>query len=253
LNVCDCKHLTTIHPQLSRPVSCLNALQFGLREKFLGRFTFRSGLPKTPHSTYVTPEHRFYRLLVESFYPESERNQITRVIDVGCRNGSYLPELKRLFPQASVLGIELDAYRRYWNLYRRGDYARAYALSCGAEVVFGDFLKLSLDDLTLPTEGKVLITQFFPFVSENPCLKWGLPAFYSNFGNQIDQIKKIKSFAAKSLQIEVLTAHQGEWEAERIRMIPVIQPRFQEKVFEPEHFKNFWPSPYPVHSFRIFI
>jgi hypothetical protein len=230
---------------LREVISGLNAFQFGLREKFLGRLPLRSGLPQTPDSTYVSLEHRFYRLLIESFYPESERAQFTRVIDVGCRNGSYLPELKRLFPQASVLGVELDAYRRYWNLYRRGDYARAYALSCGAEVRFGDFLKLSSNDLTLPTEGKVLITQFFPFVSENPCHKWGLPTHYSNFGNQID---KIKSFATR--RIEILTAHQGEWEAEGVRILTDAR---EEKVFEPKIFKDFWPSPYPVHSFRIFI
>jgi hypothetical protein len=205
----------------------------------------RPGLPKT--SSAVTLEHRFYRLLIESFYPEPARTDFSRVIDVGCRNGSYLPELKRLFSQASVLGVELDAYRRYWNLFRRGDYARAYALSCNSEVLFGDFLKLSSEDLTPALKASVLITQFFPFVSENPCLKWGLPARYSDFDLQIEKMKSLKDRASR---IEVLTAHQGEWEAEKIRSLPGIQ---EERVFQPSEFKDFWPSPYPVHTFRIFI
>jgi hypothetical protein len=229
-------------------ISGLRSVQFGLREKVLGRIIFRPGLPQVPDRFHVSSEHRFYRMLIEAFYPDNtQRNEFNRVIDVGCRNGSYLPELRRLFAFAPILGIELDAYRRYWNLFRRADYAKAHALSCEAEVLFADFLQLSSEDLTLPAQGKVLMTGFFPFVSDQPCLQWGLPTAYSDF---VSHIEKIKSLATHSLKIEILTAHQGEWEAERVRSLPGIQ---SEKVFQPATFKNFWPSPHPVHLFQIFI
>ena len=234
--------------------SQLREVQFFLRERFWGRISFRRTLPRVENASTdtpnQTPEHRFYELLIRKSFDESERGAFKKVIDIGCRNGSYLPALRRLFPEAQLLGVELDGLRRYWNFYRRADYARAYAHACGADVLFGDFRKLSAHSLSLPAQGKVLITLFYPFVSERPCLKWGLPVEFSDFSEILVEIKNL-SAKHPDLEFEVLSAHQGEWEAEKARaLLPLSLHGATEAVLAPEEFAGLWPSPHPVHLFH---
>jgi hypothetical protein len=230
--------------------SQLRGVQFFLRERFWGRVSLRRSLPRVENASTDTPnqtgEHRFYELLIRGSFNESECRSFDKIIDVGCRNGSYLPALRRLFPQAQVLGIELDGLRRYWNFYRRADYARAYAQACDASVLFGDFRKLSDPSLGLPSQGKVLITIFYPFVSERPCLKWGLPVEFSHFSELLAEIKKL-SAKNPNLTFEILSAHQGEWEAEKAR---TLLPQATETIHAPEEFASLWPALHPVHTFR---
>jgi hypothetical protein len=228
----------------------LRGVQFFLREHLWGRFSFHRALPSvadaSPDTPNQAPEHRFYELLIRKVFNESECLSFEKVIDVGCRNGSYLPALRRLFPRARLLGVELDGLRRYWNLYRRADYTRAYAQACGADVLFGDFRNLSDKSLSLPLQGKVLITLFYPFVSEQPCLKWGLPVEFSDCGKLLAEIKNRRA-QNPNLDFEILSAHQGEWEAEKVRM---LLPKATEIVHSPEEFASLWPSSHPTHTFR---
>ena len=237
--------------------SQIRGVQFFLREHFWGRLSFHRSLPpvsdSSPDTPNQTPEHRFYELLIRKSFPnsspnssgEAERLTFQKVIDIGCRNGSYLPALRRLFPNAELLGVELDSLRRYWNLYRRADYARAYAQACGARVLFGDFKELSTESLRLPAQGAVLITLFYPFVSERPCLKWGLPVQFSDFDQLILKIKNLRT-QNPTLDFHLMSAHQGEWEAEKAR---AVLAGATEIIHSPEEFASLWPSPHPVHTF----
>jgi hypothetical protein len=230
--------------------SQIRGVQFFLREHLLGRLSLRRSPPivsdASPDTPNQTPEHRFYELLIRKFFNEAERLAFRKVVDIGCRNGSYLPALRRLFPKAELVGIELDSLRRYWNLYRRADYARAYAQACGARVLFGDFKKLSTESLRLPAQGSVLITLFYPFVSERPCLKWGLPVQFSDFDQLILRIKNLRT-QSPALDFHLMSAHQGEWEAEKAR---AVLTGAIEIIHSPEEFASLWPSPHPVHTFH---
>jgi hypothetical protein len=246
-------------------------VQFFLREHLFGKVVLRRGLPYVPAPTEVTPEHRFYRLLIENSLTPEERSRQNLVIDVGCRNGSYLAALAQAFSRADTVGVELDGNRRYWDLYRRADYARAFCASLethlqtekrvGQEnsgtperrqvkVVFGDVRKLSGSELGLPDTGSVLFTLFYPFVSEHPCLKWGLPVQYASFKLILQHLRELQQ-ARPQLQLGLLSAHQGEWEAEEARKsfnaLSIIPSR--ETLFAREQFAELWPSLHPVHVF----
>jgi hypothetical protein len=90
-----------------------------------------------------------------------------RALDVGSKNGTYLPGLVT----AQLLGwdaVELDAHRRYlWGSTRRvyGEAMARHFPDC--RFIAGDVRSL---------EGPwALVTWFLPFLSEAPLDAWGLP------------------------------------------------------------------------------
>lgn len=90
-----------------------------------------------------------------------------RCLDVGSKNGGYLPGLAAAVPRGWD-AVELDAHRRYaWGATRRA-YGEAMAARLpGCRFVAGDVR--SLDG---PWS---LVTWFLPFLSEAPLAAWGLP------------------------------------------------------------------------------
>lgn len=89
-----------------------------------------------------------------------------RHLDVGSKNGSYLPGLAAFCPHWDA--IELDAHQRYWNFTTRRAFAEAIAKRLN-DVQFFAGSVLSL-------RGRyALITWFLPFVVEAPHRAWGLP------------------------------------------------------------------------------
>jgi len=193
----------------------------------------------------AAPEIIYYSKLLKSSQKYYHPGQIKQVIDVGCRNWSYVDTFARSFPNANLVGIELDGLRRYWNLYRRIDYARAYAkelqkLGREAEAHLGDFLTLPLQLKPAPT----LFSFLFPFVSDNPCLKWGVPKRYSNFSKMIERsLSLAEQWSLPNAYC--LSVHQGEWEADIARAAyQKLGLKMNETVLSPEEWAGIWPSPY---------
>jgi hypothetical protein len=175
------------------------------------------------------------------------------VLDIGSRNGSYLPGLARTCGNAEITAVELDGGRRYWNGYRRADHGEAFARSLRtsgkeARYLWDDIRNLSGD--TLSFEGKALITLFYPFVSEAPCEGWGLPSGYSDFHSVLSHLMRLQQ-ENSSAKISVLSAHQGSWEEQTAReayeKLGII---FEGKSVEKSEFAELWPSEHPVFLFR---
>jgi len=90
-----------------------------------------------------------------------------RALDVGSKNGTYLPGLATAQPRGWD-AVELDAHRRYlWGTTRRA-YGEAMARHFGGcRFIAGDVRSL---------EGPwAVVTWFLPFLSQAPLESWGLP------------------------------------------------------------------------------
>ncbi len=225
----------------------LNRASFGLRNRYWGRWKVRRGLP---HVESSSGEIEFYKMILRSSGIDLRAASVAcaACVDVGCRNWSYARALAECFPGAELLGIELDGGRRYFNLHRRIDaaHASAHALAKAgikARALHANFLNLSGNDFSGARYPAFCF--FFPFVSERPCRKWGLPARYSDFSAQLAHAKNLGA-------ARIISCHQGEWEAGIAREAYAgagFHPR--ESVLAPQDFKNLWPSPYPTHIFRV--
>ncbi|MCM2324511.1 MAG: hypothetical protein NDJ90_14730 [Oligoflexia bacterium] len=240
----------------------LNAVTFSLREQLLGRLRLRAGAPRLPAEKSLAGEHAYYRLLL-SRISESDPGLLQAIdacVDVGCRNWSYAPALARFFPRADLLGIELDGGRRYWNLYRRRDFADAFARRAaeqsgrGASCLFRDFTSVGADELRarLPrlaeathAPGALLFTFFYPFVSERPCLKWGLPASFAGFS---PLLRHARELAPRRSALVLLSAHQGEWERElALRAYAEAGLETRSTLIPAKEFEGLWPSAHDTH------
>jgi hypothetical protein len=231
------------------------AWQFELRDRGFGRIRLRPGLPEVPEVSTPTPEQKFYDLLLARAFTRDELSRFTSVIDIGSRNGSYLPSLARSCPNASINGIELDGGRRYWNGFRRADFGEAYVQSLrdagrDARYSWGDAQNLSADTLRLRKEDIVLMTFFYPFVSETPCAGWGLPARYADYDTLLQRLCAATSTVADSNRF-FLSAHQGEWEGDRARRVyKTMRLEIEKRRVERAEFSTLWPSEHPVILFR---
>lgn len=88
-------------------------------------------------------------------------------LDIGCKNGGYLPGLQA-WSGGAWDGVELDAHRRYWTLTTRRAHGESIARSLpGCRYLAGDVRDL---------RGSYgFITWFLPFLHEAPLQAWGLP------------------------------------------------------------------------------
>lgn len=90
-----------------------------------------------------------------------------RGLDVGSKNGTYLPGLATAVP-IGWDAIELDAHRRYaWGATRRAHGERMAAAFPDCRFLAGD-----VRELTGPYS---VITWFLPFLTPTPHAAWGLP------------------------------------------------------------------------------
>ncbi len=223
-------------------------LQFALRKNVFGKIRVRSSLPVPQLTQGIQKERQFYHFVLSRALASEEKGSWKQVVDVGCRNWSYAQAIAEFFPNANLWGIEVDGNRRYLNLYRRMDFARTYAEELRSEsrdVQFwhGDFENFN----ELQASKDTLFCFFYPFVSENPCLKWGLPTRFVKFSNLLRHALEISSKEG-SPRTGILTLHQGEWEAEiSRRAFREVGLSFEEKVLKVEEFEEFWPSQHNAH------
>lgn len=108
----------------------------------------------------------------DAVLPFLNKDKALHVADVGARNFCFAPVidelLKRLGLNATLYGIEIDAYRRLSNFHSRYDYGVFYAGQCRqAEYHPVDFLKWK--------KGLDIAFLLNPFVSDEPTVQWGLP------------------------------------------------------------------------------
>lgn len=129
------------------------------------------------------------------------------VLEVGCQDFSRLPALKSFFKhwgvQAKITGIEVDAYPILSDFHSRWDRAQYYRQLLGSEddYVVADFFKYQKT-----AQG---IFCFFPFVSEHPALRWGLPARFADGQKWLQGF--LKCLAPDGF---LFVVHQGEGEQE---------------------------------------
>ncbi|MEB3206145.1 MAG: hypothetical protein VKK59_02205 [Vampirovibrionales bacterium] len=116
-----------------------------------------------------------------------------KALDVGCKNwedlfgfASFLQALT-LLPSAdtpgdaTLDGVEVDAYRRYVDGSRRIDHASAAMLALGMsehhQAVAAQYHAKNICELSVGTniEPYDLIGWFLPFVVQEPLIAWGLP------------------------------------------------------------------------------
>lgn len=238
------------------------SFEFALRNRWLGRIRLRSGLPKLKDPLAPTREGQFYQLLLTQLFGPTELQSVGTIVDLGSRNGSYLPAVAGNCPHATVNAIELDGGRRYWNGFRRADYGKAYALAIRqgsgnrSQYLWKDIFLTSASGLEVNKEGSVLFTVFYPFVSVAPCASWGLPLRFAQYDKFVEQIHRLSKELHQGLPrapIHLLAAHQGPWEADIARQI-YEKSRFLivgEKTVEPSEYVSLWPSKYPVFLFRL--
>lgn len=223
----------------------VRSVQFGLRERALGRLPLRTSLPKPVVNPQVIAEREFYRHMLGRALGEQGARDVGSVWDIGCRNWSYAWALAEFFPRARLYGVEVDAHRRYWNLHRRKDIARAYTQELKwagkqAQCLFEDFRRVSVSDSLLFGESAVFCS-FFPFVSADPCLSWGLPARYADFASLLKHaLSESRIARAKPTFI---SCHQGEWEAEiALGAYSACGIEVAQAVIPVEEVREFWPS-----------
>jgi len=110
----------------------------------------------------------------ESYLNLEEANSEIKILDIGSKNWFYAEGEYKFFKYnsfekaISLTGIEIDAYRLYMDLHTRSDYASYYISNLNnVEYIAGDFMS---------HQGSYdYMTWFFPFVTEEPLLNWGLP------------------------------------------------------------------------------
>lgn len=219
-----------------------NEVGFNLRSNVFGKLKFRRGFPSVLD---VDPaEVEFYRRLISKCKEQLLNQRIARVWDVGAKNGSYLSLLASEFQNSILAAVEIDGKRRYVNGFLREDYLLARAndlrkLKRKVEVYLEDFQTVDIP-VTLEPQ---LFFFLFPFVSEDPCLAWGLPKRFAKFE---ELLKKTRSQEGKRV---ILSTHQGEWErddADRAYRLAGIHVRWSK--FNPSEI----PTNYPQRN-EIFI
>jgi len=115
--------------------------------------------------------------LLEKYIQIPDNRAFINVLDIGSKDWFYVQGEYRFFKyqnkekEVELTGIELDAYRVYINFYSRFDAAEYHMRNLeGVRYIPGDFLF---------HQGEYdYITWFFPFLTEKPLLKWGLPLYY---------------------------------------------------------------------------
>jgi hypothetical protein len=104
---------------------------------------------------------------------ENNFNKI-EILDIGSKNWFYAEGEYNFFKyhffekNIEMTGIEIDAHRLYTDFHSRRDYALYYIKNL-------DNCRYIAGDVMLHKNQYDYITWFFPFVTQEPLLNWGLP------------------------------------------------------------------------------
>lgn len=126
---------------------------------------------------------------LEFILEETALESVIDVVDAGCQDFIRLPALraflrnKKLNPL--ITGIEIDAYPILNDFHSRWDRAHYYISleKDQARYIAADFFEWN--------ENADLILSFFPFVSNHPALKWGLPVRFASAAQWIQSFERV--------------------------------------------------------------
>ncbi|RZA08505.1 MAG: hypothetical protein EOP11_04640 [Proteobacteria bacterium] len=134
---------------------------------------------------------------------------VLEVLEPGCQDFARLPALRaylnRRGANPRITGLEVDAFPLLAGFHSRADKARYY-LSLSPN---------SPEDRYLPQDffrwqgSADLALCFYPFVSANPALAWGLPKEFGAAKAWVQAFERSLNPGGK-----LLVVHQGEWEEE---------------------------------------
>lgn len=150
-------------------------------------------------------ENLYTKDVLSKFFCQTHRN-VTRILDIGCKNWFYAKGEYDFFKSFSdeifLDGVELDAHRLYSNFYSRYEVAKFYT----KDLKNTNYIAGNLLDIRSKYD---YIVWFLPFVVKEPHIYWGLPKkyFYPE--------KLLKhAYDLLSENGEMLIVNQGELEAE---------------------------------------
>ena len=132
---------------------------------------------------------------------DPDRSGAGRALDVGSKNGAYLPGLATAWPHGWD-AVELDAHRRYWTLRTRRAHGEAMA---------GAFpgCRFHAADVRSLDGSYARITWFLPFVHPDAHAAWGLaPATFAPAELLAHVLERLTPDG------RMLVVNQGEAEAE---------------------------------------
>jgi hypothetical protein len=156
----------------------------------------------------------------------SERDKVCSltILEAGCQDFDRIPALEAFYAKSSeksfaVTGVEVDPFPILRDLHSRADKA-SYYLSLlpvphAHHYEAGDVFRLK--------GAYDFIFAFYPFVSPDPALAWGLPANYGNAEKWLltfERLLKPGGF--------VLVVHQGDWEEQEFDAIR-LRPSHDQK------------------------
>jgi hypothetical protein len=160
------------------------------------------------------------------------------ILEPGCQDFSRLPALRAFFRKQGIrprfTGLELDPFPLLHDFHSRWDKASYYV---GLEKSADRYLAA---DFFGWHEAADLICCFYPFVSANPALAWGLPAHFGKPGPWVDGF--LRNLRPDGL---LLVVHQGEWEEEDFDAARAARAGL--RLLQRENFETvFYPLPYPA-------
>lgn len=121
----------------------------------------------------------FYAWVLDHLPPPQHKKKAARAIDLGSMNFVYVPALCRFLRQRyesfELTGLEVDPYRTYVDLYKRGDYAQYYSDIAGQEFKESEVAYIPGNWLTWePPADFDMVFCFFPFLFADLHKGWGL-------------------------------------------------------------------------------
>lgn len=164
-------------------------------------------------------------------------NQQKRILEVGSQDFSRLPAFREFFVTPAITALEIDPFPILQEFHSRIDKAN-YFISLSkksASYLEGDFFQLA--------ELHDLIICFYPFVSVNPALAWGLPAQLGNPNLWLSSLDR--NLAAGGLAVVV---HQGDWEEIDFDEARLAQSNSLELIRRSVLNCPFFETEYPAHA-----
>ncbi len=129
------------------------------------------------------------------------------IAEPGCQDFARIPSLRLFFrnfyANTRITGIEVDPFPLLHGFHSRWDKAKYYLnlVNAADRYVEGDYF--------LWNDPVDLICCFYPFVSINPALAWGLPSYFGNPKPWILSFRRNMKPGAL-----LVLVHQGAWEEE---------------------------------------
>ena len=180
------------------------------------------------NSTRLNYLENLYRIDILNSSLELNQNNDINILDIGSKNWFYAPaewhffKYKSFNKDISLTGIEIDPYRLYQNLCTRYDYAMYYIKNLDNTRYIGQNL--------LDHGGKYdYITWFFPFVTCEPLLHWGLPL---NCFSPDELMIKAYSLLKKDGRILIMNQGSHEYEIQSAMLDKLNIPYIQNGIFE---------------------